>query len=118
MTSSKIQPLNALNFDTQVLRAAGPVLVEFTATWCGPCKVQAAILAQVAERSPELVVGAVDVDDCPELAAEFGVRGMPTLIAFQDGKETARRLGVTNEQGIRTLLGQRKMPIPSVDHAP
>jgi thioredoxin 1 len=104
MASSKIQTINELNFESLVLGAEGPVLLDFTASWCGPCKAQTAILERVAEGSSAVLVGCVDVDECPELAARFGVRGMPTLLAFSAGKETGRRLGLTSEQGVRALL--------------
>jgi thioredoxin 1 len=105
MASSKIHTVNELNFDELVLAAKGPVLVDFTAAWCGPCKAQSKILDQVVEKTAEVVIGTVDVDECPDLAARFGVRGMPTLLLFQGGKETGRRLGLTSEQGIRALVG-------------
>src|SRR5690349_22294899 len=104
MASSKIHTVNELNFDELVLAATGPVLVDFTAAWCGPCKAQSKILDHVVETA-EVVIGTVDVDECPDLAARFGVRGMPTLLLFQGGKETGRRLGLTTEQGIRALVG-------------
>jgi thioredoxin 1 len=105
MASHKIRIINELNFEALVLNADGPVLVDFTATWCGPCKLQSQILDGLAEASDAVLIGTVDVDECPELAARFGVRGMPTLLAFQNGKETARRLGVASEPVIRSLLG-------------
>src|SRR5882672_2828605 len=69
MASSKVEILNELNFDTLVLRANRTVLVDFSAEWCGPCKVQSKILDRIAEESDAVLVGAVDVDACPELAA-------------------------------------------------
>jgi len=105
MASSKIATVNELNFEELVLAATGPVLVDFTAAWCGPCKAQSKILDQVADQAAGVVIGTVDVDECPDLAARFGVRGMPTLLLFQGGKETGRRLGLTSEQGIRALVG-------------
>jgi thioredoxin 1 len=104
MASSKVQILNELNFDSVIAGATVPVLVDFGADWCAPCKVQARILDRVAEESGSVMVAMVDADECPELAARFGVRGLPTLIAFHRGKETARRLGLTNEATIRALV--------------
>jgi thioredoxin 1 len=110
MPSRKIQVLNDLNFEAVVAKADRPVLVDFTATWCGPCKLQSKILDQLAESSDAIIIGTVDVDESPELAARFGVRGMPTLLAFRSGRETARRLGVASEPVIRSLLAA---PIPA-----
>lgn len=113
MPSPKIQILNELNFDSLVLHADRPVLVDFTATWCGPCKVQTKILERLAEATDAVVIGVVDVDECPALAARFAVRGMPTLLAFRDGKETARRLGVSTEPAVVALVapaGASRLP--------
>jgi len=104
MASAKVQVLNELNFDDVVLRAGGPVLVDFTASWCGPCKRQAAILDEFADAASEITVCVVQVDESADLARRFAVRGLPTLLAFSAGKETGRRLGLTNEHGIRALL--------------
>jgi len=103
MASKNVQVLNELNFDTLVLEAKGTVLVDFTAAWCAPCKLQSAILEQVADEPGAPLMATVDVDECPELAARYGVRGMPTLVAFSGGKETGRRLGLTREAGIRAI---------------
>lgn len=103
MAISSVQVLNGLNFDALVSEADVPVVVDFSARWCGPCKVQSAILERIARCSAHIVVGTVDVDECPDLATRFGVRGMPTLIVFNGGRETARRLGLTTEQDLRSL---------------
>ncbi len=105
MASHKVKTLNDLNFDAAISAATGPVLVDFTATWCGPCKIQSTILDRIADESDGVLVAAVDVDECPALAARFGVRGMPTLLVFRGGKEAGRRLGLANEAATRTLLG-------------
>ena len=113
MASSKVQILNELNFDALVLEATGPVLVDFSAAWCRPCKIQAAILDRVAESSNQLVVGLVDVDESPGLVRRFGIRGMPTLLAFEAGRETGRRLGLTNERGVDELLAATAQGAPN-----
>jgi len=96
--------LNEVELDGLLQSARGPVLVDFTAAWCGPCKTQSAILTAAAGRLGDAVVVAVDVDDSPELAARFGVRGMPTLLVFKDGAVVGRRLGLASEAAIVTLL--------------
>jgi thioredoxin 1 len=104
MASERVQALNSLNFDEVVARATGPVLVDFTAAWCGPCKAQAKVLDRLAVELEDVTIATVDVDDCPDLTARFGIRGMPTLLAFHDGRETGRRLGLTDERGVRALV--------------
>ncbi len=118
MASSKVKTLDDSSFDEALAGATGPVLVEFTATWCGPCRMQAAVLERVATEDPELVIGAVDVDDYPELAARYGVRGMPTLVVFKGGQETNRRLGLANEQAVRALVMAGAKPAANAMQAP
>jgi thioredoxin 1 len=103
MTSDKVLVLNELNFDAAIDGSERPVLVDFTAAWCGPCRAQSAILHAFAENA-DVLVATVDVDDCPDLAARFGVRGMPTLLAFRGGKEIGRRLGLASERTISALV--------------
>ncbi|HTQ02761.1 MAG TPA: thioredoxin domain-containing protein [Polyangiaceae bacterium] len=120
MASGNVKTLNDSTFDETLATTDGPVLVEFTATWCGPCRVQAAVLERVAAGNPELVIGAVDVDDYPELAARYGVRGMPTLVVFKGGKEARRRLGLAQDQAVVALVnGQGAAPrtAPHADHS-
>ena len=106
MASEMVQEWNELSFQASVLDKRGTVLVDFTAEWCPPCKALAPIVAHVAASTRgRVAVGSVNSDDCPNLAARFGIRGLPTLIVFQDGKEIARRVGLTNEAGVRALLG-------------
>jgi thioredoxin 1 len=105
MTSKCVHQWNELSFESTVLRASGTVLVDFTAGWCPPCKRLAPVVERIAdETSGRVSVGSVDVDAWPALASKFRIRGVPTLVVFQDGKEIARRTGLTNEEGIRALL--------------
>jgi len=104
----KIIELNDLNFESSVLQAAGLVLVDFTAAWCPPCRALSPVLERLAEQAHgTVVVGCVDADAHPSLSARYGVRGLPTLIVFAGGKEVARRVGLTTDEGVRKLLAAR-----------
>jgi thioredoxin len=106
VVSESIIELNELNFEADVLGGAGLVLVDFTAAWCPPCRALAPILARFAAREKDrVVVGSVDADANPDLAARYRVRGLPTVIVFAGGKEVARRVGLTTEDGLRALCG-------------
>ena len=84
--------------------ASGTTLVDFWATWCGPCRMQAPILdAFESEMGTVVKVGKVDVDEQPEIAARYNIFSIPTLIAFKDGAEIARNVGVTDLDGLKRL---------------
>ena len=74
--------------------SSGLVLVDFWAPWCGPCRMQIPILAQLEAKLPDLKVGKVNVDECPELAAEYGVNTIPYLLVFKDGQKKADFVGL------------------------
>lgn len=97
--------LNKENFEKEVLKAKKPVLVDFWAPWCGPCRMLSPIIEKFAEDyDGKYVVGKVNVDENPELAEEYGVMSIPFLAAFKDGKLTGKKIGVTGEEGILDLL--------------
>lgn len=82
------------NFEAEVLKASEPVLVDFHATWCGPCKAMAPALDQVAtELAGKVKVVKVDVDENPKVTGEYGIRAMPTLLLFKGGKVAAQHTG-------------------------
>jgi thioredoxin 1 len=101
-----IEAIDDLNFDTKVLASTLPFLLDFSATWCAPCRALNPLIESLAEQyRGALRVGKIDIDASPAVAARFGVRGAPTLLVFRDGKECARRLGLTNSAGLRELVG-------------
>ncbi len=86
-----LKKLNAMNFKSEI--ASGVALVDFYADWCGPCKMLAPIIEQVANEVSDITVGKVNVDESGELAAEFGISSIPTMIIFKDGVEVKRLVG-------------------------
>lgn len=99
--------LTEKSFDTAI--NSPNVLVDFYATWCGPCRVQAPVLEAFAERYEGRVkVAKLDVDQAPSVAQRLGVMSVPTLVAFREGKETARRTGVQSSEGLAALAGQEQ----------
>lgn len=102
--SSSIEVTDA-SFDADIRRARGRFLLQVTATWCGPCRQMKPAIEQLArERAGSLRVGTLDVDACPETVIALGVRGAPTLIVFEDGREIARQLGAVPPTVLRALV--------------
>lgn len=93
--------ITAQNFE-EVLKSENPVLLDFWATWCGPCMRQGPIVEALAEEGYE--VGKVDVDQEPGLARQFQVMNIPTLIIFKDGKEVERLVGLTSKDKLKSLM--------------
>ncbi len=95
MASDLIKVVTDKTFTTEVEQSGTPVLLDFTATWCGPCKALAPILDSVAqEYTGKIQVAKLDIDDSPDTPSRFGIRGVPTVILFKDGKEVARHVGL------------------------
>jgi thioredoxin 1 len=102
-----LEEINDLNFDSEVLGSDQPYLLDFSAVWCAPCKAMQPLIESVAkEYEGKLRVGKIDIDDSPEIATRYSVRGAPTVILFRNGKEAARKLGFTNRQALVQLALQ------------
>ena len=94
------------NFEQEVVRADTPVLVDFFATWCGPCRMVAPVLDEIAtEVAGNVYVYKVDIDQSPDVAARYGVNSVPTLILFENGQIKAQTVGAQPKQNILALLG-------------
>ena len=92
------------NFEEEVLKSDKPVLLDFWATWCGPCRMVGPVIEQIAAEYPEIKVGKINVDEQNELAGAFRVMSIPTLVAVKDGKVVNQTVGVQPKAQILALL--------------
>ena len=97
--------ITAENFEEMVLKAEGKVLLDFWATWCGPCKMIAPFIEEIAEENEHLTVGKIDVDEDRELAIQFGISSIPTLVLMENGEKVAEALGYRPKADIIKALG-------------
>ncbi|MBQ9853147.1 MAG: thioredoxin [Ruminiclostridium sp.] len=96
--------INVNNFQEEVLNSEVPVLLDFWASWCGPCRMVSPIVDQIAAEHPEWKVGKINVDEEQALAAQFGIMSIPTLVVMKDGKEANKAVGVMPKEAIEDLM--------------
>lgn len=97
--------LTSKNFESEVLASEVPVIVDFWATWCGPCKMIAPVIAEIAEEYPNVKVGKVNVDDEEGLAIQYGIMSIPTIMLFKDGQLADRLIGFATKEDIVKKFG-------------
>ena len=92
------------NFDSEVLKSDRPVLIDFWATWCGPCRMIAPVIEEIAEEREDIKVCKINVDEEPELANTFRIMSIPTLVVMEQGQEKTRALGARPKESVLELL--------------
>lgn len=106
---TKLEEINDLSFEQEVLDSQVPFLLDFSAAWCGPCKRLTPVLRELAaEEAGRVRVGKIDLEESPLTAQRLGVRAAPTLVVYREGVEVARRVGLLSKEKLRELiLGER-----------
>ncbi|SHH01852.1 thioredoxin [Butyrivibrio fibrisolvens DSM 3071] len=98
--------LTSDNFETEVLNSDKPVLVDFYADWCGPCKMMAPVVDQIAEENDDIKVGKINVDDEQDLAAKYGVMSIPTIGFFKNGDIVEKSVGAKPKSELLKMIGK------------
>ena len=97
--------LTSENFEEKVLKADKPVLVDFWAVWCGPCRMMAPVISEIAQEcADKMLVGKLNVDDAGDIAAEYGINSIPCFILFENGEEKGRAVGVQDKARLLAAL--------------
>lgn len=105
MTTTHVLQVNDLNFATEVLESDGPVLIDFSAQWCPPCKMVEPLVQKVArDRAGTLKVVKIDIEESPGVATQLAVRGAPTFVLVHHGREVRRRVGALAERALLALV--------------
>jgi thioredoxin 1 len=103
--SENLVELNDLNWEEEVIKSKVPVLVDFSAVWCGPCKVLSPIIEKLSdELVGKIKVGKLDIDESPDVSRKYGIRGVPTVMVFVGGERKAQHVGLTSRENLLKLL--------------
>lgn len=92
------------NFDEEVIKSDKPVLLDFWASWCGPCRMVSPVVDRIAEDRDDIKVGKINIDEQPELATQFEITSIPTLLIIKDGKVTNKAVGALPREAIEALI--------------
>lgn len=92
------------NFEKEVLNADSPVLIDFWAAWCGPCKMMGPVIDEIAEGHSDIKVGKINIDEEPQLAQKYGVMSIPTLILFKGGQPKETSIGLVPKESVEAML--------------
>lgn len=104
----ELKHLNEKEFEIEVLKSEKPVIVDFFATWCGPCKMLGPILENIADEEKDVKILKVDIDECMALAQKFGIMSVPTLMLFKDGQEYGREIGLKSKEQLQEIISELK----------
>lgn len=103
--SKNVIEVTDASFDAEVLKADKPVLVDFGATWCGPCKALAPVVDKLADETVgKYKIVSVDIDDAPGVAQKYGIKSVPAILVFKNGEKTAQHVGVTTKDKLLALI--------------
>ncbi len=100
------EQIKKADFNEKVLQSDKPVLIDFWATWCGPCQMQGPIVEELSEELTDVLVGKVNVDEEPDLAERYNVMSIPTLLVFKNGEVVQKAVGVQSKENLLDMLGK------------